>query len=148
MENRFFHHLDEIEQATATNLQPWASGPDFSADTFLEDDHCIASNEYELWQNGYNRSIRDQTSSFAGIERAAEPYCLYSLEQHVLTDVDYLTDQHDFYEYDDRARQAARGEARLTLPPRSSRSSSALIAMARSTRTPNRSGEIFRGGAF
>jgi hypothetical protein len=80
MEDTFFHHLDEVDRATATNLQPWACGPNFPADTFFEDDHCIASNEYELWQNGYNGSTYDQTSYFAGNERAAEQYCLCSLE--------------------------------------------------------------------
>lgn len=144
MENTFFHHLNEIERATATNLQPLASGPDFPADT-LEDDLYVASNEYELWQNDYNGSAFDQTSFFAGNERAAEQDCLCSLEQHVLTCVDDLTDRHDYYEYDDRAKQAARGESRLTLPPRSSRSNSTLITMANSTCMPNRSGEVFRG---
>jgi len=144
MEDTFFHHhSDEIERATSTN--PRARGPDFLADTFLEDDHYVASNEYELWQNDYNGSACDQPNAFAGNERAAEQYCLYSLERHVLTGVDSLADPHDDrYEYDDRARQAARGEARLTLPPRSSRSNSALIAMANSTYIPHRS-EVFRG---
>jgi len=144
MEDTFFHHLDEVNRATATNLQPLANGPNFPTDTFLEDDHYIASNEYELWQNDYNGSAYDQTSYFAENERTAEQHCLSSLEQHVLTSADYFTDQHDHYEYDDRARQAARGEARLTLPPRSSRSNSALIAMTNSTRMPNRSGVAFR----
>jgi len=144
MEDTFFHHLNEADQATSINLRPCASGLNFSADTFLEDEHNIASNEHVPWQNCYSGSTYDQTSYCAGNERTAEQYCLCSPEQHILTDVNYFTDQHDYYEYDDRARQAARGEARLTLPPRSSRSNSAFLTMANSTRMPNRSGEASR----
>jgi hypothetical protein len=76
MENTFFHYLNEIERTTATNHQPWESGHDFPADTFLEDDHYVASNEYEPWQNDYSGFACDQAGSFAGDERAAEHNCL------------------------------------------------------------------------
>lgn len=147
MEDMFHHHLEEIEQTTAVNLPPWTRGPNFQANNFLENDHYVASHEYEPWPYDYNGPGHNQIDSFAENGRIAEQHCPCSLGQHFLTDVDCLADRDDYYEYDDRARQAARGEARLTLPPRSSRSTGALIAETNSTCMPNPSREVFRGAS-